>query len=140
MPIEKWIDTEKHWVRAVLSGTVTMDEMIRTIDSSIHDPCFQDGMDILSDHTRLDKPIGTDEAKRLASHLNQLQRHFAGSKWAVITKMKASYGMMRMLSIFLEKVPMYLQVFYSPVEAERWLSSPQADFQEGRRSDSGDSV
>ena len=127
MPIEKWIDTEKNRVHAVLSGSVALHEMVLAFDSSMEDPRFQDGMDILSDHTRLDKPIGTDEAKQLASHLQQLQKHFAGARWAVVTKMKASYGMMRMLSIFLEKVPIYLQVFYSFVEAEKWLSRPRED-------------
>ena len=127
MPIEKWIDTEKHRVHAVLSGRVILHEMILAIDSSTDDPCFQNGMDILSDHTRLEKPIETDEAKQLAAHLLRLRKYFAGSKWAVVTKMKASYGMMRMLSVFLERVPMYLQVFYSFARAERWLSIPHKD-------------
>ena len=125
MPIEHWIDAAKHTVHAVCTGRVTLEEMIRVIDSSVNDPSFEKGIDILSDHTGLEKPIETDQAQKLAAHLRLLRTHFAGSRWAVVTKMQASFGMMRMLSVFLERIPMQLQVFYSFVEAERWLEQPR---------------
>ena len=125
MPIDTWIDTSDHRIHAVLTGSVTLDEMIQAIDSSIEDSSFRKGIDILSDHTGLEKPIETDEAKRLAVHLQRLRDCFEGSRWAVVTKMPASFGMMRMLSVFLEKVPMHLRVFYSFAEAERWLKRPE---------------
>ena len=125
MPIENWIDTTKHRVQAVLKGRVTLDEMLRAIDSSVEDPSFRNGIDILSDHTGLEKPIETDEAQRLAAHLRRLRDRFAGSRWAVVTEMQASFGMMRMLSVFLERIPMHLRVFYSIIEAERWLDQPR---------------
>jgi hypothetical protein len=125
MPIEVRVDTNKYRVHAVLSGILTLHEMIQAVNTTVEDPAFRNGIDILSDHTRLEKPIETDEAKLLARHFQVLQEHFTGSRWAVVTKKEASYGMMRMLSVFLEKVPMYLQVFYSFAEAERWLSSHQ---------------
>ena len=124
MPIEIWIDTAKHRVHSVLEGRVTFDEMIQAIDSCVEDPSFRNGIDILSDHTGLEKPIETDEAQRLAAHLRRLRDRFTGSRWAVVTKMQASFGMMRMLSVFLERIPMHLQVFYSIIEAERWLERP----------------
>jgi hypothetical protein len=125
MPIDIRVDTNKHRVYAVLSGILTLNEMVEAVNTSVEDPAFRNGIDILSDHTRLEKPIETDEAKSLARHFQVLQEHFAGSRWAVVTKMEVSFGMMRMLSVFLEQVPMYLQVFYSFDEAERWLSSPK---------------
>jgi hypothetical protein len=125
MPIETWIDTRKHRVHAILSGRVTLHEMIQAIDSSVEDSSFRNGIDIFSDHTRLEKPIETDQAQKLVTYLRKLKTHFVGSRWAVVTKMQASFGMMRMLSVLLEKIPMELSVFYSFVEAERWLSLPK---------------
>ena len=56
-----------------------------------------------------------------SSHLEKLSKYLACSKWAVVTKKEASFGMMRMLSVFLEKIPIYLEIFKSIDEAEKWL-------------------
>jgi len=123
MPIKSWIEKKKKRVHAVLSGKVSLDEMIKTINSSVKDPDFESGFDVLSDHTRIEQPIETQQVKFLAMHIESLRTNFAGSRWAVVTNSKVSYGMMRMLSVFLEQIPMKLDVFYSLEDAEKWLES-----------------
>jgi hypothetical protein len=132
MPVVTRIDTSKQRVHAVLSASVTFHEMIAAIDTSVGNPAFRSGIDIFSDHTRLEKPIKTDQAQKLVTHLAKLRKHFEGSRWAVVTAMQASYGMMRMLSVLLEKIPIDLRVFYSFDEAERWLSLPKDESSEDR--------
>jgi hypothetical protein len=121
MPIISWIEKNKKRVRAELSGTVSLDEMIKTINASVEDPDFRTGFDVLSDHTQLEQSIETEQVKFLALHIESLRTNFAGSRWAVITKSEVSYGMMRMLSVFLERIPMKLEVFYALDDAEKWL-------------------
>jgi hypothetical protein len=124
MPISSRIEADRKRVYAVLWGKVTLDEMVGAVNRSAAGFSAGDRFDILSDHTGLEKAIETDEARSLALHLETLQEHFAGALWAVVTKKKASYGMMRMLAVFLERIPVTLRVFYSHADAEDWLSSP----------------
>jgi hypothetical protein len=112
-------------VRAIVSGNVTIEEILEAINGSIDDPDFRWGYDILSDHTRVETAITTEQAGTTAEYLASLSLYFAGSRWAVVTSKDVSYGMMRMLSVFLERVPMDLRVFRSFDEAENWLAAPK---------------
>ena len=125
MPIEHWIEKDRHRVRAVVTGEFTNDEIFQAIRASVEDPEFRAGFDILSDHTQIGTPITTQQAEALSSYLRGFSKYFAGSRWAVVTTKPASYGMMRMLSVFVEKVPMSLQVFKTVSEAETWLATPK---------------
>ena len=122
MPIVTRIERDRKRVIAIVTGDLFLDEMINAINSATEDPDFEPGFDVLSDHTGINAPISTTQAETLASHLESLKEYYSGSRWAVVTEEAASYGMMRMLSVFLTKVPMDLEVFYSFEEAEKWLS------------------
>jgi len=127
MPIESWIETGRKRVCALVSGTVTLEEMLETIDRAVAGFPAGERFDIFSDHTGLEKTIESEQARSVAQHIETLQRYFAGARWAVVTKRKSSYGMMRMLAVYLERVPLTLRVFYSHAEAEGWLVSARAD-------------
>ncbi|MEW6674202.1 MAG: hypothetical protein AB1427_21110 [Thermodesulfobacteriota bacterium] len=124
MPIKIWIEKDQKRVRVVVTGTFSTDDIFQAIDRIRDDPDFESGFAILSDHTGIDTAITPTQAQSTAAHIEQLSRHFAGAKWAVVTQKDASYGMMRMLSVYLETVPVYLQVFRSFEEAEDWLAGP----------------
>ena len=125
MPIEYKIEKDKRRVFAVVTGIVSVKEIVQVITSIMKDPDFMPGFDILSDHTRIERPIETEQLKALVTHINGLATYCSSSRWAVITKKAASYGMMRMLAAYLAIVPLELQVFYSFDDAEEWLSSPK---------------
>ena len=125
MPIKYWIEKDHRRVRAVVSGDFTIDDVFRAIQSSTEDADFEPGFDVLSDHTDVGEPLTTQQARQMSSYIESLSRALAHSRWAVITKKPASFGMMRMLSVFLEQVPMVLRVFGNLEEAERWLSQPK---------------
>lgn len=125
MPIEHRIEPEQRRIRATVSGNFTLEEILDTINGTVNDPDFQRGYDILSDHTRVETAITTEQAGVTAEYLASLSLYFAGSRWAVVTTKDVSYGMMRMLSVFLERVPMDLRVFRSFDEAENWLATPK---------------
>ena len=50
---------------------------------------------------------------------------WAGDRWAIVATVPASYGMMRMLSVHAERVPMDARVFERAEDAESWLDSPR---------------
>ena len=125
MPIEYWIEKDRRRVRAVVTGDFTTDEMLRAVQGSTQDSEFEPGFDVLSDHTQVGEPLTTQQAKQLSSYLQDLQSVMAHARWAVVTSKPASVGMMRMLGVLLEQVPMELRVFTAMDEAEAWLSQPK---------------
>jgi len=125
MPIEYRIEKDKKKVSAIATGIVSVEDMVRATTSIVKDPSFIPGFDILSDHTRIERPLETEQLKALVSHMTGLTTYCSNSRWVVVTSKVASYGMMRMLAAYLAIVPMELQVFYSFDDAEKWLSSPR---------------
>ena len=121
MPIKSWIEKDKKRVMAIVSGSFSIEDILININNTIEDPDFEKGFNILSDHTKIESVITTEQARMTASHLERLSKYFANSKWAVVTKKEVSIGMMRMLSVFLENIPIHLEVFKSLDEAEKWL-------------------
>jgi hypothetical protein len=122
MPIKYWIEKDHRRIRAVVSGDITIDDVFTAIKGATEDADFEPGFDVLSDHTEVVAPLTTKQAEQMSSYLSSLSKVMAHSRWAVITKNPASYGMMRMLSVFLEEVPMELKIFETMEEADKWLS------------------
>ncbi|UCF63717.1 MAG: STAS/SEC14 domain-containing protein [bacterium] len=121
MSIKHWIEKDKKRVRAVIKGKITTEEIIQAINKSLHDPDFENGFDILSDHTGIEKAITTDQVMKTSSHIQNFKDRFKGSRWAVVTEKEVSYGMMRMLSTYLEKASLSMRVFKTYEDADNWL-------------------
>ena len=122
MPIKYWIEKDHRRIRAVVSEDITVDDVFTAIKGATEDADFEPGFDVLSDHTEVVAPLTTKQAEQMSSYLSSLSKVMAHSRWAVITKNPASYGMMRMLWVFLEEVPMELKIFETMEEAYKWLS------------------
>lgn len=125
MPIKYWIEKDHRRIRAVVSGDFTEEDILQAIENSTKDADFEPGFDVLSDHRDVGEPLNTQQAWQISSCLDSLFRVMAHSRWAVVTNKPASFGMMRMLSVLLEQVPIVLRIFGSLEEAERWLSEPK---------------
>jgi hypothetical protein len=126
MPVDFKIDTERRLIVATVFDEISDTDIIETLNSSISDPDFEPGFNVLSDHTRITRPITTEQVKLMVGHMESLSDHLAGARWAIVTNSPASYGMMRMLSVFAERVPIELQVFRDADEANRWLASTKS--------------
>jgi hypothetical protein len=122
LPIKTWIDKDKKRIHSIVSGVVSLEEMLNTITTTVNHPDFKPGFNVLSDHTQIKKTITTKQVQALSSHIQKLKPYLADTRWAVLTAKKSSYGMMRMLSVYLESIPVELEVFYNLEEAEAWLN------------------
>jgi len=127
MPIESHIDEERRRVVARVHGDFTLGEIFEAINRSVQDPRFRPGFSVLSDHTAVGEPLTSLQAQQMVEHLNSLTEFMAGSRWAVIASKPASYGMLHMVSVLAEHVPMDVRVFSTHEEAEAWLSTPEPD-------------
>lgn len=79
------------------------------------------GYNILSDNRDIGTPATRAQMEQLATLLTGMREKFAGARWAVVVSKPASFGMMRMLAVFLEAIPITLEIFRDTEAAERWL-------------------
>ncbi|MBN2585934.1 MAG: hypothetical protein JXA64_01480 [Candidatus Fermentibacteraceae bacterium] len=126
MGIRVWVEPERRLVRIEIVGDSSTAEIIDAIDSAVSDPRTEPGFNILSDHTGVGEPLTTPQAHEMADHFHKLIDIMSGSRWAVVSRKAASIGMMRMLAVLLNNIPMTVEIFDSIEEAEEWLFSPDA--------------
>lgn len=123
MAIRTQVDAARRLVLAEIVGEFSLDDILGAIDASVADPAFRPGFDVLSDHVRTARPIAVDELRRMTEHLRSIPA-MAGARWAVVVGQPASYGMMRMLSVLAERIPIEVAIFETLEEAEHWLRGP----------------
>ena len=122
MPITASLDTHAHVIRFVLTGTLSLNEMIAATDAMVKEVGGNGSYDVLSDHRGLDTPATVEQLEALVEHLRRRAKALHGKKFAVVTATAASFGMMRMLSVLAERIPMTVEIFQDVATAEQWLS------------------
>lgn len=126
MPISHVVDTERRLLTFAVTGTLSTAEMLAAVDEAVAG-VGAGRYRVLSDHRGLDTPSTTPQLEALVGHLLKYRAIFAGSRWAVVVVKPASFGMMRMLSVLAERIPMKVEVFTDPASAMSWLESPAGD-------------
>jgi hypothetical protein len=124
VPIELTVYGERRRVEVKIRGDFTREDIIDAVDRAVTDPEFRPGFDILSDHTEIGEPLTPEQANVMIGHLMQKASLVKLSRLAFVAPRPASYGMMRMISVMVESVPMHAEVFVSREEAEAWLDAP----------------
>lgn len=79
------------------------------------------GFDLYSDHRGLTAPIDPGQLHAFLGHLDSAAHAVRGRRWAVVVGSAASFGMMRMLSVHAQRLPLEVAVFWEPAAAEAWL-------------------
>ena len=124
MPITASLDTHARVIRFVLTGTLSLNEMIAATDAMVKEVGSDGSYDVLSDHRGIETPATVQQLEALVEHLRRRAKTLHGKKFAVVTATAASFGMMRMLSVLAERIPMTVEVFQDVATAEQWLSAP----------------
>jgi len=122
MPITHTVDTGRLLISLTVSGVLTTQEMLAAVDAVVS-PGDQRRYNVLSDHRGLITPATTAQLRALVSYLSRNREVFGGMRWAIVTVQPASFGMMRMLSVLAESIPIEVGVFRDSLEAERWLEA-----------------
>lgn len=120
MPITHHIDNREGIIFTKVAGNFTLKDIINAIDAAVSDPDFRPGLDVLSDHRAIGEPATTQQMESMAAYLEGLPA-LASAKWAMVVSKTASYGMMRMLSVLVQNVPIEMQVFWDMEEALKWI-------------------
>ncbi len=125
MPATFLVDRETRIVRITLTGTVTTAESLAIIDRAAAE-AGGPGFDVYSDHVGLDAPATPEQVHAIVAHLGTHAAVFGGARWAVVVRRAVSFGMMRMLGAYAAKIPLYVNVFTDPAEADAWLRQDRA--------------
>ena len=123
MPIAASLDPQARIVRLVLTGTLTLSEMTAAIDAIVKEIRDGGGYDLLSDHRGIDTPATVEQLEGLVDHVRRRAKVLHGQRFSVVTATPASFGMMRMLSVLAQRIPMEVNVFQDIAEAEQWLTA-----------------
>jgi len=130
MAITHSLDVTRRRLTFAVSGTLTTQDMLTAVDAAVDAAVRAAGpgrYSVLSDHRALITPATTPQVEALVAHLAMYRDYFGGNRWAIVVGQPASFGMMRMLGVLAEQIPIEVGVFEDPNEAERWLaSSPSA--------------
>ena len=120
MSIETEVDPGRQLVHVTVSGTFTQTDLFEAIQGVVEHPEFSSGFRIRSDHRAVETPLTPVQARAM---VDLIERYPAlrGTRWAVIVGSLASYGMLRLASAHAERVPVHIEVFEDPAEADAWL-------------------
>ncbi len=121
MSIRYWVQPERRRICTEIVGDFTSEEIRETISNSLTDPDCGPGFHILSDHRRIGEPIKTAELKQMLGFLASFRDKLRGTRWAIVTIKPASMGMMNMLAVMANDLPLEVRVFQSKKTAELWL-------------------
>jgi hypothetical protein len=117
VPITYRVDRDARLIRAEVHGDFTVTDIVDTVNAAAGEA--GPGFDVLSDHRGVGEPATRTQLEQMVG-LEALRRNFVGRRWAVVVSSRASFGMMRMLEVLAERVPMTVRVFVSIERAERW--------------------
>ena len=107
-------------VRFLISGEYDFKDALPMITESLKDTQFKRSMNFLIDVRNTVKNRTTEEAFEFIDFIKS-RCEFEGTKIAVVTSRPVSYGLARMVSVFLEEFDISLDVFRNLSDAEQWL-------------------
>ena len=126
MPISQSVDHVNRIRSFTLSGELTTADMVETtgLAATELDPTVPYA--VMTDHRLLSSPIMPEQARAFAAWLSSPVSPFRGTHWVAIVNQPASYGMLRMLAVYIEQAGIKIEIVASPEAALRWLTAERA--------------
>ena len=121
MPINAWVDEDDKLARFEIVGEWTTEEMIESVSGILAAIGARTGFDLLSDHRLIAEPATPEQIRALVGHLTRRGSALAGRRAAVVVGSEASYGMMRMLGAYTERIGIEVGIFTTLPDALTWL-------------------
>lgn len=126
MPIRAWVDEDDKLARFEIVGEWTTGEMIDAVSRTLDEIGERTGFDLLSDNRLTAEPATPEQIRALVSHLTRQGSALIGRRAAVVVGNETSYGMMRMLGVYTERIGIEVGIYSSVADAMRWLGRDPA--------------
>lgn len=117
-------DEQKNIAYIKMTGVPTRESVLATLEATVSDERYQDGMGRLWDFTEADLS-GFDSAtiQEMAKYSLKFPPGIGDVKVAFVAHSKLEFGLARMFGAFSDVAKTTVSAFYSMEEAEAWLTS-----------------
>ena len=122
MPAQFQVDRRTRTVYLTLTGTFTSEDVAATIHDMFDALAGETAYNVFADHRGLTTAATAAQVRVAAELIGGPGSPFRGGRWAIVSATQASFGMMRMLAVHTEEVPVEMEVFRDVESAERWLA------------------
>ncbi len=123
MPVEFSIDKENELLERTVTGKVTPEEVIASLEASISHPDYLPGMRSLTDMRDFVLSSTAEDIRQYATFLGAHMDMIKGMQAAVVVSRTVDYGLTRMLQAIADDPTFAIAVFYDIDEAKRWLEA-----------------
>jgi hypothetical protein len=124
MPISVSIDKTNDLILRTITGVVSMDEVVASVDAVVSSPDYHPGMKSLTDLRGLTHSATLEDMKKLALAAIRHSQRAKGNKLAIVVPEAVSYGMLRMFQAHIDHLPMEVALFREMPPAREWLGLP----------------
>ena len=123
LPISHNFNSPSGWVGIRVSGSPSDEELLAGTERILSDPQLPESPRILSDHRDMEVDLSTGFVGRAVELLSRFSSTLEASKIALVTANTTNYGMLRMLSLRADSIPVCIEVFSNIRDAEGWLEA-----------------
>jgi hypothetical protein len=122
MSISFTLDVENRRVHFIITGSLTLHDILDSLKALLEMPEFGPHFQVLSDHRGVERPASVQDVEDMLAFMRASRERFAGMRWAVVTHRPASYVIMGLVSTLANlRVQMEVRVFTRLNEAKAWL-------------------
>ena len=123
MPIAFSVDAAARIVHADISGALEAADMVAGVRDVAALLAELPGYAVITDQRRVTNPATREQIDAVVNALGTRAAVFRDRHWAIVTEADASYGMMRALGVYAERIPITVGVFREPDAARAWLAT-----------------
>lgn len=121
MSITFRVDDDARVVHAEIAGALEAPEMVAGVRDIAALLASRPGHAVVTDQRGVLRPATREQVDAVVHALllhTVVLRH---RRWAIVTALPASYGMMRALGVYAERIPITVAVFWEMTAAAAWL-------------------
>lgn len=132
MPITFRVDDDARVVHAEITGALEAAEMVAGVRDIAALLAARPGHAVVTDQRGVARPATREQVDAVVHALMLHTAVLRDRRWAIVTALPASYGMMRALGVYAERIPITVAVFWDAEAATAWVAGGDGSAERGR--------
>ncbi len=121
MPIRYTVHAASSFAHLTAEGPINYKELSASIRKLLDEPEFKPGIQVIGDFRNAELEVGSTELWNLLYLLQAFPERVANTRWALLAQSPSTFGLLRMLASYSERLHVKLAVFRSLEAAREWL-------------------
>ncbi|MBE7464433.1 MAG: hypothetical protein HS116_13225 [Planctomycetes bacterium] len=122
MPIRYTLHAAASFAHLTAEGPINYKELSAAIRKLLEEPDFKPGIQIIGDFRTAELEVGSTELWNLLYLLQAFPERVERTRWALLAQAPATFGLLRMLSSYGERLHVKIGVFRTLESAREWLN------------------